>query len=154
MPIFSSIATSTPTVIADEKTQGLYKMADGIQIVGTFEFRNGVEVVNIPDFAQNDEFSTTTSPVFNFVKAVTDTPILHKAADTFWFYGSRDVTYNHHYNDFEATIDIYQDGKHVRQFVYTDCKITGYMVDTLSDKEESYHGKGFAVVEKYEISCT
>ena len=146
--------SEAPMVIADdEKAKGLYKMADGIQIVGTFDFRDGTEIVNIPDYSQTNEFTSTAGPSFEFVKAVTNTPILHKAADVFQIYQTRDSGYDHHYNNFEAIIDVYQEGKHIRSFQYTDCQIDQYKVDTLSDKEEAYNGKGFAVVEEYDVSC-
>ena len=67
---------------------------------------------------------------------------------------ARDASYPHHFNDFEATIDIFHDGKHVRSLQYSDCKINNVVIDTLEDKEEAYLGKGFAVIEHYTVECT
>jgi len=147
--------SEAPMVTADEeKAKGLYKMADATQIVGTFEFRDGVETVNIPDFVQTTGFTDTSRPTFEFKKIVGDTPLLHEAADVFQKFMSRDASYPHNFNDFEATIDIYHSGKHVRSLSYTDCKINDSVINTLEDKEEAYLGKGFAVIEEYEIECT
>lgn len=148
--------SEAPMVIADEeKAKGLYKMADSTQVVATFEFRDGVETVNIPDFSQDTDLTDTARPTFSFSKVVGDTPILHKATDVFQKFMGRDASYPHHFNDFESTVDIYADGKHVRSFEYADCKINSYQINTLSDKEEGYTtSKGFAVVEEYTIECT
>ena len=147
--------SEAPMVIADEeKAKGLYKMADSTQVVATFEFRDGVETVNIPDFSQDTDLTDTSRPTFSFTKIVGDTPLLHEATDVFQKFMGRDASYPHHFNDFESTVDIYHDGKHVRSFEYADCKINSYKVETLSDKEEAYNGKGFAVVEDYTVECT
>ena len=148
--------SEAPMIVADdEKAKGLYKMADSTQAVITLDFRDGVETINVPIFQQKTDLTDVNRPTFAFQKIVGDTPLLHKAADVFQKFMGRDPSYPHHFNDFESTIDIYYDGKHVRSFEYVDCKINSYMVDTLFDKEEGYYGKtGFAIVEDYEIECT
>lgn len=148
--------SEAPMVIADEEnTKGLYKMADATQVVATFEFRDGVETVNIPDFSQDTDLTDTSRPTYSFSKVVGDTPLLHEATDVFQKFMGRDASYPHHFNDFESTVDVYADGKHVRAFEYSDCKINSYKIDTLSDKEEGYTtSKGFVVVESYTVECT
>ena len=142
------------TTIADEGDEPLYKMADGTQVVITFEFREGSEQYIVPIFNQVSNFAATKNPTFNFEKTVGDTPLLHKAADMFRYWNmAKDTSAQHMYKEFTADVDIFQNGKHVRNLHYVECDIVDFETSTLSDKEEGYFGKGFAVVENVEVEC-
>ena len=142
------------TTIADEGEEPLYKMADGTQVIATFEFREGSEQYIIPVFNQEGNFDSIRNPTFSFEKTVGNTPLLHKAADMFRYWNmAKNTSAQHMYKEFTADIDIFQNGKHVRNLHYIECSIVDFETSTLYDKEEGYMGKGFAVVENVEVQC-
>jgi hypothetical protein len=142
------------TTIADEGEEPLYKMADGTQVIVTFEFREGTEQYVVPVFSQQGNFDAKINPTFTMQKTVGNTPYLHEAADVFRYWNmAGDASYQHMYKEFTANIDFFQEGKHIRNLNYDGCSIIAFETSTLFDKEEGYMGKGFAVVEDITVEC-
>ena len=151
-------------------------MADGVAVTGIFTFRDGVEIVDIQTFNQeggfgisntkgssSDGVSSTPDGVSVFSKRETPTfviekipggsPHLYEAADESWFYRGKQTPVEYNYKNFEVDIIIARGGDVLRTFEYDQCTVVGYEVQTYSDKEEAYMGKGFAVVDIFEVEC-
>jgi hypothetical protein len=86
-------------------------------------------------------------------KIVGETPLLHEVADTgFWYRNS--ATEKKDDNTFDVKIIISQGKDQKRSFSYSSCFIKDYFVVTKTDNEEGWtQGKGFAVVDHFEVQC-
>ena len=80
-----------------------------------------------------------------------DTPMLYEATDQASKYGPRGYFFT--YREFDVNVYLHQDGETIRQFNYVNCRVSDYKVDTLFDKEEGWHGKGFAIVDEFKFTC-
>ena len=136
----------------DEKK---YVTANDIEIHTVFSFRGVVEESDgFQIFNQVSGFDRDVeSPVFTLQGAVNyDRIHLYNAADMTFLHGPSGT--NHDYGQFDVDVYLNKDGVVFRQFEYSDCSITNYKVDTLSDKEEGWStSKGFATVDQFEFSC-
>ncbi len=127
---------------------------NGIAIKTVFHFRAGDEEIDtFKVFSQTSGFIRNKSPVFALQGIVSnDRPLLYEAVDRTFVEQSN---MRNEFSQFE--VDVYlQNGDTVyRHFVYTDCSVQNYWVDTETDHEESYSGKTqFALVDKFEFLCS
>ena len=153
LTIFSFDGYSLNEIIAEEAGADKgYKFAEDTLITGIFEFNHGTEISRFEVFTQKSGFQGREAYVFELEKIVGDTPYLHKAADRSFFYrnspGDRQTN-----TEFDVKIIISQGSEQKRAFSYTRCFVSDYSVVTLFDKEEGWHGKGFAVVDKFKLQC-
>jgi hypothetical protein len=171
-----SIGLQYIQITAEEKGPK-FEMADGVTVTGIFTFRDGVEIMDIQTFNQKGGFGvqtasagkvedgvkTTTDVVTNYQKRQAPTfqiekipggsPHLYEAADESWFYGGRTIPVEYQYKYFDASIIIARGGDILRTFDYKKCTVVNYTVETYSDKEEAYMGKGFAVIDRFDVEC-
>ncbi len=153
LAIFSFEGYSLNEIIAEEAGEDKgYKFAEDTLITGIFEFNGGSEISRFEVFTQKSGFQGREAYLFEMEKIVGDTPYLPKAADLSFFY--RNSPGNQQSNtEFDVKIVISQGSEQKRAFQYSDCYVNDYSVVTLFDKEEGWHGKGFAVVDKFEFQC-
>lgn len=140
-------------IIAEETEDKGYTFAEDIKITAQFTFRDGSELSQFEVFDQKSGFDKQSEPViFVLEKVVGYTPMLHEHADEAQTWTN--VAYKNHHTFFDVDIILAKGGEIIRQFDYNQCRVTDYAVDTLHDKEEGWNtSKGFAVVDKFEITC-
>jgi hypothetical protein len=139
-------------IIAEETEEKDYKFAEDVTITALFEFKDGSELHQFEVFDQKSGFQARDTFVFELQKIVGETPLLHKAADFSYKYRNSPGEQKTD-NVFDAKIVLSQGGEQKRVFEYSRCFVNDYTVETLFDKEEGWHGKGFAVVDEFEIQC-
>ena len=140
-------------IIAEETEDKGYKFAEDVTITGLFNFHDGeVELHQFQVFNQKSGFQARDTFVLELQKIVGDTPFLHKTADFSFKYRNSPSEQQTNY-EFDTTIVISQGGEQKRVFEYSRCFVSDYTVETLFDKEEGWMGKGFAVVDQFEIQC-
>ena len=157
-----SIGLEYIQITAEEKEEK-FKMADDVTVTGIFTFRDGTEIIDIQTFNQESGFEVETveafngniraQPVFYIEKIPGASPLLYEAADDAWFFRGRTIAQDYDNKFFNVEIIIARGGDLIRTFDYKQCTVSGYAVATLSDKEEAYMGKGFAVIDTFEIEC-
>lgn len=173
--VVGSIGLQYVQITAEEK-KSKFEMADGVTVTGVFTFRDGMEIIDIQTFNQEGGFgiesrsasgddgdpstvdgtSTFTkrqAPQFIIEKIPGGSPHLYAAADESWFYGGRTIPVEYNYKYFDVDVIVARGGDVIRTFEYNKCTVTGYEVETYSDKEEAYMGKGFAVIDRFAVEC-
>lgn len=144
-------------ITAQEVQKNPYKTAEDIRTTLVFKFREGTELVPVQVFMQKSGFGGSTAfrdnPVFEIQKVPGDTPYLYEAADKSQKYRGRGG-FEYQYKFFDVEVLLAKGGNVIRQFNYQDCTVVNYKVDTLSDKEEAYFGKGFAIIDQFKFECS
>ena len=137
-----------------EETKDPYPSANNVKIHTVMTFTQGVEESDgFQAFIQNKGFNPDKeTPQFQLIGVVDeDKRILYNAVDYTYVRGASDT--EHDYAHFD--VDVYlQNGKPLRAFHYTDCRITDYKVFTDYDKEEGWFGKGFATLDSLTFTCS
>ena len=144
--------TGLNNAFAEEPT---YKMADDIQAIFTFEFKDGIEIHHFPVFKMEEGYvNNNVSPTFSIEGVVGESPHLHKALDEAFKY-KQNPSYEWNYQLFEVDIDFVKDGTVVNTLRYHDCYVDDYKVKTLTDDYESYMSSktGFAIIDEIDFQC-
>lgn len=130
-----------------------YLFAEDTIITGVFYFNSGTEINRFEIFTQKSGFQASEPFIFTLSKIVGKTPLLHLAADkAFLFRNSQGEKQSE--NEFDVKIIISQGKEQQRSFSYNRCYVNDYSVQTRTDNEEGWtQGKGFAVVDNFEIQC-
>ena len=130
-----------------------YQFAEDTIITGVFYFNSGTEINRFEIFTQKSGFQASEPFVFTLSKIVGKTPLLHLAADkAFLFRNSQGEKQSE--NEFDVKIIISQGKDQQRSFSYYRCFVNDYFIQTRTDNEEGWtQGKGFAVVDNFEIQC-
>jgi len=147
-----SSVTGLNNTYAEEPT---YKMADDIQAIFTFEFKDGIEIHEFPVFIMEEGYvNKNVSPTFSVEGVVGESPHLHRALDDAFKY-KQNPSYEWNYQLFEVDIDFIKNGTVVRTLPYHDCYVDDYKVKTLTDDYESYMSSktGFAIIDNIEFQC-
>jgi len=141
-------------IVAEETSEKKgYTFAENTKITAVFSFNDGTEIADFEVFEQKLGFDLKQTAVFELERIVGNTPLLHKVSDMAHKYSLS--SFNDGYNDFDVTILLAQEGNVIRQYNYASCDITNNIVKTLHDKEEGWNtSKGFAVIDKYEFTCS
>ena len=139
-------------IIAEEVNAPEYLTAEGVEITGIFRFRDGEELVSFQQFSQISGFQRSKPYIFTMQKVVGNTPLLHKNADASFLYRNSELQKQNN-ERFDVDILLSTGPYSKRSFTYGKCFIDDYQVRTLTDNEEGYFNKGFAVVENYTIEC-
>lgn len=154
-----------------------YVFVEGITTTALFEFRDGTELAPIQIFTQTGGFGPSTleatlrsqtgsnraqedggektgrsKPSFILEKNVGGTPYLYEAADQAQKY-ILNAGMEYPYKFFDVDIFITAGGDTLRSFQYSGCQIKNYIVNTRSDNEEGYTGKGFVLVDQFAFEC-
>ena len=138
-----------------------YKMADDVEAVFTFNFRDGVEVHKFPVFNMGENFVDNKGVSFEIQGVVTQAPHLHKAVDEAFKYrqlslAGNGASFEYNYRYFDVDVDFIKNNQQsIRSLNYYNCEILNYAVDTLRDDQESYLSSktGFAIVDTIEFNC-
>jgi hypothetical protein len=141
-------------IIAEELAEDKgYNFAEDTIITGIFEFRDGTEISRFEVFDQKQGFQARETFVFELQKVVGSTPLLHKASDeSFQFRNSASERQTD--AEFDVKVVISQGTEQKRAFTYNRCFVSENSVDTKTDNEEGWtQGKGFAVIDIFEIQC-
>ena len=144
---------------AEEKQGTKYKMADDLEAILTFTFRDGVEVHNFPVFKMGENFVDNSGVSFEVQGILDSAPHLHKALDEAYQYrlqtGVGAGSFEYDYRYFEVDVDFVKNGEIVKTLNYYNCAIADYEVKTLRDDQESYMSSktGFALVDDIEFDC-
>ena len=132
------------------------KLANDIQTVLTFTFKDGVEVVNFPIFNMDDDYiDKNTSPGFTVEGVVGPYPHLHRALDEAFKYKAN-PSYEYAYQLFEVDVAYVKNGETIKTLSYHDCRVGEYKVRTLNDSYESYtsSSSGFAITDEIDFQCS
>ncbi len=140
-------------IIAQELSENKgYLFAEDTVITAMFDFNKGTEISRFEIFTQKTGFQARDSFTITLEKIVGDTPLLHEVADQAFLY--RSSAEKKTINPFDVKIIISQGKDQKRSFSYSNCFIEDYFVITKTDNEEGWtQGKGFAVVDHFEIQC-
>jgi len=150
--------TEFNNAFAEEEANTKYKMADDIEAILTFTFRDGVEVHNFPVFKMGEDFVDNSGISFEVEGVLNSAPHLHEALDQAYQYrlqttGGSSFEYDYRY--FEVDVDFVKHGEVIKTLNYHDCDVTDYEVKTLRDDQESYMSSktGFAIVDLIDFNC-
>lgn len=144
-----------PQIFAAEEEKTDYTKTNNVAIHTVFTFREAVEesdsfqaYTQLSGFDRSEE-----SPTFSLVGEMGfDRAYLYEAADMTLDRGIDNI--QHEYGQFDVNVYLHKEGTAIRQFSYTDCKVTDYHVSTLFDKEEGWNSsKGFATTDNFEFEC-
>ena len=135
-----------------------YKMADGVEAVFTFTFRDGVEVHKFPVFKMGENVVSDAGVSFSVEGVISSGPHLHKALDeayNFRLQTSGGSSFEYDYRYFDVDVDFVKDGQSIKTLRYHDCDISDYSVTTLTASYESYmsSSSGFAIVDSIDFDC-
>ena len=161
--IFSIVALLTLVSFGNsnafaEEESTKYKMADDLEAILTFTFRDGIEVHNFPVFKMGENFVTNSGLSFEVQGILSSAPHLYEALDKAYQYRlqtSGGSSFEYDYRYFEVDVDFVKNGEIVKTLNYNDCDVTDYEVKTLHDDQESYMSSktGFALVDDIEFNC-
>ena len=130
-----------------------YLFAEDTIITGVFYFNSGTEINRFEIFTQKSGFQASEPFVFTLSKIVGDSPLLHQAADKSFLFRNSQADKKSD-TEFDVKIIISQGKEQKRSFSYNRCFVNDYSVQTRTDNEEGWtQGKGFAVVDNFEIQC-
>ncbi len=158
--ILFAVATVTGmnNVYGEESTE--FKMADDVEAVFTFTFRDGIEIHKFPVFNMGENFVDNKGVSFEVEGIVTQAPHLHKAVDEAYKHrqstlAGNGASFEYQYRYFDVEVDFIKDNQSIRSLDYHNCEIQNYAVDTLRDDQESYLSSktGFAIVDTIEFNC-
>jgi len=139
-------------IIAEEIQAPEYLTAEGVAITGIFKFNDGEELVSLQQLTQTKGFQRSQPFTLTVQKVVGNTPLLHKHADNAFTYRNSEIQ-KQDVNAFDVDI-ILATGPHAKRTIsYIDCFVDDYRIRTLTDNEEGYFNKGFAIVEDYMLEC-
>jgi len=127
-----------------------YNMGTGPHAIVTFDFDRARETINFPIFEQKDILSRSY-PTFELKGIVGDYPLLYKrvddAAKINQIQGVSLLT-----ELFDVDVTLMYDEVQVREFSYTKCRVTDYVVGSQTNKEETYF-KGNALSNTFSFEC-
>ena len=153
-----AIGTMTQLDNAFAETSNGYKMADDVESVFTFTFKDGVEVHNFPVFKMIENLVDDTGVTFYVEGVLGEGPHLHQALDQAYKFRLQNTggsSFDYDYKYFYVDVDFVKDGNSIKTLNYHDCTIESYSVDTLNDDYESYLSSktGFVIVDKIQFEC-
>ncbi len=148
---FQDISESNPTSLILPASANSYNMGNGPHIVATFDFENGVEVVDFPEFYQGNLIARA-NPQFALVGVPGDTPLLYDVVDNARKHNSKSTGVSSGNELFNVDLTLVYNDVVVRGFDYNKCHVTDYMIKTEHDGEESFY-KGFALTNEFHFEC-
>ena len=151
-----AIGTMTQLDNAFAETNNGFKMADGVEAILTFTFKDGVEVHTFPVFKMGENIVDNSGVSFNVEGILGEAPYLYEALDEAYKYRLQTAgAFNYDYRYFDVDVSFVKDGNTIKSLDYHDCSIENYSVDTLNDDYESYLSSktGFAIVDIIDFEC-
>ena len=150
-PGFDKLSNYKESDLSLTSTSNSYNMGTGPHAIVTFDFKNGMEKINFPEFYQGN-LITRANPAFKLVGVPSETPLLHNAVDNARKVGSKSTGVSTTEELFNVHIELAYGNNVVRGFDYTKCHVTNYMIKTEHDAEESFY-KGFALTNEFDFEC-
>ena len=147
-PGFDKLSKYDPSVT---NVSHSYNMGTGPHIIATFDFGNGIEIVNFPEFHQGNLLARA-NPTFTLVGVPSKTPLLYDVVDNTRKAGSRSTGVSTTNELFNVNLVLAHDSDVVRGFDYTKCRVTEYAIKTEHDGEESFYN-GFALTNEFHFEC-
>ena len=129
-----------------------YNMGNGPHVIATFEFDDGVEIVDFPEFNQGNLIAKA-NPTFNLVGVPSSTPLLYDVVDNTRSIGSKSTGASLLVDLFDVNLVLVYGDKISRGFDYSNCRVVDYVVKTEHDAEESFY-YGFALTNEFHFECT
>ena len=133
----------------------MYDFAENVRTFITFEFDNGIEQIEFPSFELHSGFSEDSiseTPGFSVEGVIDHHPLLYKAIENAIKVSGDKVGFN---TGFEALVEFSNGEKTLRALDFRDCRVSGAMINTETDKEEGFTGKsGFAIVNEIDFDCS
>ena len=149
---FQDVSESNLTsLILPANTDTTYNMGNGPHVTATFDFEDGVEVVDFPEFYQGN-LITKSNPQFTLVGVPGDTPLLYDVVDNARKQNSKSSGVSSSDELFNVDLTLVYENKVMRGFDYKKCHVTDYMIKTEHDGEESFY-KGFALTNEFHFEC-
>ena len=131
-----------------------YNFAENVRTFITFEFDGGVEKIEFTGFELNSGFQESddsVTPSFSVEGVVNYYPLLYNAIDNARKISGLSTGFN---TDFEALVEFSNGEKTLRSIDFRDCRVSGAIINTETDKEEGFTGKsGFALVNEIDFDC-
>jgi hypothetical protein len=153
LTVLSVVGLQIKDIIAEETEDKGYKFAEDTDIITIFKFREGVELSTFEVFTQKSGWDADDAVIFELQHVAGKTPMLYEATDQARKYSRNGIAHEFNYKFFDVDVTLAHAGEVLRQFEYKDCQLTDYNVETLTDKEEGWMGKGFAVIDTFEFTC-
>jgi len=155
--LFTLVYSYNSNAFAEEEGTE-YIMADDLEAIFTFTFRDGVEVHNFPVFNMGEDFVANRGISFEVQGILNSAPHLYEALDEAYQYRlqtSGGSSFEYDYRYFEVDVDFIKDGETVKTLNYYNCGVIDYEVKTLRDDQESYMSSktGFALIDDIEFNC-
>jgi len=127
-----------------------YNMGNGPHAIATFNFNNAKETINFPIFEQSDVLSRSY-PTFELGGIVGDYPLLYKLVDE--AAKINQISGASMLNElFDVDVTLTYDEIAVREFSYSKCRVLDYVVESQTNKEETYF-KGNALSNTFTFEC-
>ena len=138
------------TFMTNEQSNDSLQMANGLRVITTFTYNNGVETLEFPIFRQGDVLSKA-NPTFELKGIVGDYPLLYKRTDDNLKLQSVSGA-NLMTELFEVDVNLVN-GEIVRGFNYSKCRVVDYVVASEMNKEENYIKGQFALENIFDFEC-
>lgn len=138
------------TSLENEQSNDSLNMVDGLRVITTFTFNNGVEKLEFPIFKQGNVLSRA-NPTFELEGIVGDYPILYERVDENLRIQSVSGA-NLMTELFDVDVNLIN-GEIVRGFNYSNCRVIDYDVGSDMNKEENYIKGHFALENTFEFEC-
>jgi len=139
------------TFIEHSQMNNGYNMGTGPHAIATFDFNGARETINFPLFEQSNILSKS-NPTFELEGIVGDYPLLYKRVDEAAKNSQRNTGISFGQELFDVDVTLTYDEIGVRGFSYTHCRVVDYVVETQTNKEETYF-KGHALSNTFKFEC-
>ncbi len=152
-----AIGTISQLDNAFAETSNGYKMAEDVEAIFTFTFKDGIEVHNFPVFNMGESVTDNSGVSFSVEGVLSEAPHLHKALDEAFKYRLQtSAAFNYDYRYFDVDVDFVKGGDTIKSFNYHDCSIEDYAIETLLDDQEAYLSSktGFAIIDTIDFGCS
>ena len=132
-----------------------FNFANEMRTVITFSFNDGYEKIEFPEFDLISAYSESDNNIvseFNVGGVLEYYPLLYKAIDD-----ARSVSGGSYSNneDFDALVEFTDGTQTLRGLDFKKCLVRDAQIDTLTDKEEGFIGKGaFVVTHQLGFTCS
>lgn len=153
IPYYNEVSgTTASSLFLSSNIEPSYNMGTGPHIITTFDFDSSIEVVEFPEFYQ-DNLIARANPTFQLVGVPDVTPMLYDAVDKSRLVSSKSTGFNSLDKLFDVNLVLVYRDKIVRGFDYSQCRIVDYIIKTEHDGEESFYN-GFALTNEFHFECT
>jgi len=149
--LYQDYSILRPTFVENLQMKNGYNMGAGPHAIASFDFNGARAIINFPMFEQSGILSKS-NPTFNLEGIVGDYPLLYKRVDDATkinqVLGGASLVHEL----FDVDMILTYDEITVREFSYTNCRVTDYIVKSQTNKEEAYF-KGHALSNKFSFEC-